>query len=115
MHGRSDAFDQWVVRKDLLERGQNILESLVGMEQLEENDEGGRRFMKDITKAVVAIECAIAQITGNSMRIRPFFFKWLKQNCAYSNVVIDDEVYQKISEEGKLFISEVSDGMQIRT
>ena len=100
----SHAFEKWIARKDLLERGQKILNNLANMDELHD----GSQLLKDITDAVVAIECAIIQASKNSLMMKPFFFKWLKQNCTFSNAVVDDKVYQKLSNDIQTMIVDVS-------
>ena len=113
-------FDQWLIRKGRLERGQKVLSTLQAnyFNTKEADDEEGvgatkskQELLRELIICSVAIDCSLDSLQGKvgtttkKASMKASLRKWLiKHHYSFEDIPIQKEMYGKFSENGKEFM-----------
>ncbi len=115
-HNCISAFDEWLLKKSRLERGQKILLSLDGNYFNVDEDDASMKTKENLLDELIlcsaAIDCSIDNLKSKSMMkktsmkssLRKFL---IQQGYSFDGIDIDKEVYEKFSEHAKDLIFEM--------
>lgn len=116
VHNCMSAFDEWLLKKNRLERGQKILSSLdANYFNIDDNNASMKTkedLLDELILCSVAIDCSIDNLKSKNMMkkismkssLRKFL---IQQGYSFDGIDIDKEVYEKFSDHAKDVIFEM--------
>lgn len=97
------AFDQWILKKDRLDRGCTILSKLGADDLSVRTDDEKSENLGDFILACATIDVSLQR--NESLRkdrsMKRALFTWLTTNYTYSDLLVEQKIYQQFSHDAK--------------